>query len=113
MSEIARALRKSRQFQVTVGKFKFTVRRPTDVEAIAIHQENMTFDKIASKFVIGWEGVTVDAIQGGGSMTVPEFDREDWEEWCADRPDFWQPISLGLWERYSKHIEKAEAAGKV
>lgn len=112
MSDLARALRKQREFKVEIGKFTFTARRPTDVEALAIHRENMTFDQIATRFVVDWSGVTEDDIKGGGSTVAPPFDREDWETWCSDRPDFWQPISLKLLEKYGEHMERAEVVTK-
>lgn len=113
MSELAKALRKQREFPVKIGKFTFTVRRPKDTEAIEIHEKRMDFSELASKFVCGWSGVTEDDIKGGGgSMVEPPFDLEDWQEWCADRPDFWQPIGNALWEKYSQHIQKAEAVAK-
>lgn len=113
MSELAKVLRKQREFPVKIGKFTFTVRRPTDVEAIEIHTKAMDFSQLAQAYVVGWDGVTEDDIRGGGGSTVASpFDLEDWREWCADRPDFWQPIGNALWEKYSQHIQKAEAVAK-
>ncbi len=112
MSDIARRLRKAREFTVKIGKFTFTVRRPTDVEALVIDREGATFDQIAAKFVVGWDGVVEDDVVGGGGQTPLQFDRDDWEDWVVDRTDFWAPIASALLDRYLQHRSKAEAVVK-
>lgn len=114
MSELAKALRRQREFSIKIGKFTFTVRRPTDVEAVAIYRDGLTFDQLAARFVVDWQDVTVDDIKGGGGSTVaPPFDREDWEEWCSDRPDFWKPIALKMMEQYDVHAKRATDVPKT
>lgn len=111
-AELIRKLKKQREFTVEVGKFSFTGRRPTDIEALEIHRESFDFAQIAMRYVIDWKGVTVDDLVGGGSTIVPEFSEELWQEWCPDHPEFWQPISLKLWDEYQKHLQAQESARK-
>jgi len=113
MSDLAARLRKQRQFTVEVGKFKFTVRRPTDVEALEIFSSGpVRFDRLATEFVVDWGVVVEDDIAGGGSQIPVPFDRELWEEWIADRTDFWQPIGKKILSTYQEHAEKMDAVGK-
>ena len=113
MSDLAARLRKQREFTVEVGKLKFTVRRPTDVEALEIFSKGaVRFDRLATEFVVDWGVVVEDDIAGGGSQIPVPFDRELWEEWCADRTDFWQPIGKKILSTYQEHAEKMDAVGK-
>ena len=112
MADFVQRIRKNRELTVTIDRFKFTARRPTDVEAIALYRGNNAFSSVAADFVIGWEGVTEnDVVGGGGSDPIP-FAPELWREWCADRPDFWGPISDAVIESYREHAEKVAAAVK-
>lgn len=112
MSRLSEKLRKRREVKIKVGKFTFLALRPTDVEAVEIHRKDMQFSEIAARFVIGWEAVTEDDLIGGGVKDEVAFDRDSWEEWCANRADFWTPISEALLAAYSKHREEQEAAPK-
>lgn len=105
-------LRKNRELKVTVGKFRFTCRRPTDVEALEIHRADAQFSTVAVRFVIGWENVLEDDIVGGGVMTAVPFDVALWAEWCAERPDFWTPISMAVLDAYKLNRERLLDAAK-
>lgn len=105
-------MRKQRELKVTVGKFVFFARRPNDVEALELHQEESTFAAIAQRAVIGWENVVENDVVGGGGNSPLSFDEKLWREWCADRPDFWKPISERVLEAYELHAKEIEAAGK-
>jgi len=110
--ELIAKIRQQRELKVTVGKFTFTGHRPTDVEAIALGQADSAFSDIAERFVIGWDGVTEDDIVHGGSMVPVPFDALLWAEWCADRPDFWGPISTAVLDSYRQHAKTTEDAAK-
>ena len=112
MSALAQKLRKNRELTVSVGRWKFIARRPTDVEAIDLHRRGAEFSEIARRFVIGWEGVTRDDLGDRGMTDPAPFDREDWEEWVADRSDFWTPIASGVLAAYEKYRTDLEAAPK-
>lgn len=103
-------LRKARETKVPAGGFTFTVRRPTDTEFLE-HRELRVFE-IAQEYVIGWEGVTeADIVKGGGEDPVP-FNRDLWREWCADRPDLWEPLFEAVLTAYEQHAEARKAAAK-
>ena len=105
-------IRKRRECKVVIGRFTFTVRRPTDVEAIALHRSDSAFNSIAADFVCGWEGVTTDDLIGDKTADPVPFDAELWREWCADRPDFWGPIANAALDAYREHAQQLEEAAK-
>ena len=105
-------IRKQREVTVKIGKFTFTARRPTDVEAIALHRSDGAYSTIAADYVINWAGVTEDDVIGGGSADPLAWSAVLWAEWCADRPDFWGPISEAVLESYRLHASRMEDATK-
>jgi hypothetical protein len=106
-------LQKQRELKVVVGKFTFTARRPTDVEMIEIGRSGVEWHGMAERFVTGWEGVSEDDIIGGGGSDKPAFTLALWAEWCADRPDFWEPIASALLDAYKAHAAHLkDTAGK-
>lgn len=111
-AELIARLRKQREGRVTLGPFTFTFRRPTDVEMVAIGREGLDFPALAARYVVGWDGVTDGAIAGGGGTNVVAFDAALWREWCADRPDFWQPIGTAIVEAYTLHQAALSEAAK-
>lgn len=110
--DLIRRIRKQRELKVTVGKFVFIARRPTDVEAVELHRSSVTFADIAEKFVSGWENITEDDVLGGGGSDSVEFDADLWREWCHDRPDFWEPIASAVLESYRLHASRLETEAK-
>ena len=105
-------IKKQRELTVKVGAFTFTARRPTDVEAIALHRSDGAYSDIAADYVIGWSGVTeLDVVRGGSSETLT-WDRDLWREWCADRPDFWGPIASAVLDSYREHATRQEEVAK-
>lgn len=104
------SLKKSRQSQIEVGGFSFTYRRPTDQEAINLRE--VTFIEIAQRFVVDWKGVKGTDIYSGGDGAEVPFDAELWREWCADHPEFWQPISGAVLDSYKQHREAQDESKK-
>lgn len=103
-------LRKARQSVVELEGFKFTIRRPTDAEAASL--PTLTLSDVATRFVVGWEGVKeIDLIPGGNPVEVP-FNSMVWGEWCADRPDFWAPITDAVLASYRQHRGAVEEEAK-
>lgn len=105
-------MRAQREVQVTVGKFVFTVRRPTDVEAFSGQKRGDGPAELAANAVVGWKNVLEDDIVGGGGTDAVEFSPELWREWCADRPDFWAPITNAVVDAFKGHSQALEAAAK-
>lgn len=94
-------IKAARLTQITVGKYTFTVRRPTDLEASRLsHQNQETFLK---SFVTDWKGVhEIDLIAGGTAVDVP-FEPDLFAEWIADQPQLWEPITSGIIDAYKRH----------
>jgi hypothetical protein len=53
----------------------------------------------------------VDLVPGGVGTEVA-FDPEVWKEWCADHPEFWQPIASAVLEAYKRHTEAQDDTKK-
>lgn len=102
-------IRKSRETQVEAAGRKFTIRRPTDEEALAFGKSGLL--EIVKKFVIGWELNEIDIIPGGDASAVP-FDAELFAEWVADQPEVWEPLGTAILEAYKAHADKREASIK-
>lgn len=105
-------IREQRRLKVQAGGHTFFARRPTDVEAVELHRSGATLHEIARRFVAGWEGVTEDHVVGGGGSDPVPFSAELWTEWCADRPDLWEPIASAVLDAYQLHAQRLEQAGK-
>jgi hypothetical protein len=103
-------LRKARETVVEVEGFKFTVRRPTDQEAINLR--DITFIEVAQRYVVGWAGVQELHLIPGGDGREVGFDADLWKEWCADHPEFWQPISTAVMDAYQKHRQEQDETKK-
>ena len=108
-SALIAKLRKAREFAVEVGGFKFTARRPTDVDAIEL--VGIAPVDFVKRFVIGWNLTELDVIPGGGPEPVP-FDQDLWSEWISDRPDLWEPLAVPIMDAYKRHVDEREAAAK-
>jgi hypothetical protein len=108
-SALIAKLRKTREFGIEAGGFKFTARRPTDVDAIELG--GIAPVEFVKRFVVGWSLTELDVIPGGGPEPVA-FDSELWAEWIADRPDLWEPLAIPIMDAYRKHVEQREAAAK-
>lgn len=106
---LIRQIRAQRRISVAVGKFTFTVSRPTDVEALQLQKNGGAYSEIAQKFVVDWSGVSEDDIVGGGNVDPIPFDAALWNEWASDRPDFWEPISTAVLNAYIEHTKKLES----
>lgn len=103
-------IRKSREQRVDVGGYTFTVRRPTDIEAMALRNAGGIADLLP--FVVGWEGVKeIDLVPGGNAVPVA-FDPVVAAEWLADRPDLLQPLVEAIMESYRAHVAALEGAAK-
>lgn len=110
--ELIARIKKSRETEVKVDKFTFIIRRPTDVEAVALSRESTGPADVAQKFVVGWKGITEDDVVGGGGSEPVAFDVDLWREWCADNPAFWAPIAEAALKAYEAHAKDQETSAK-
>lgn len=111
-ADLLRRMRKSREFTVDIGKFKFTVLRPTNTDMYEAGQTGMTPIEFARKFVVGWSGVTEADVVPQGTTDTLEFDADVWSAWLDDHPEFWGPIGDGIIAAFQKHKDRQEAAEK-
>lgn len=102
MSELSEKMRKAREKIVEVGKHKFNVLRPTDLDMMRFSKTNDVPRLIAS-IVVGWDNVTgLDLCPSGDANSVP-FDAEACAEWLTDRADLLGPVFDDAMERYKQH----------
>ncbi len=105
-------IRKGRAFTITVGRWTFHARRPTDMEAGDLHRERATTGSLAARFVSGWEGMRTCDLVGGEDETPVEFDAAVWREWIVDQPNVYQAIGDRIMEVYLAHAAQLEADRK-
>lgn len=109
-SVLIQKLRAAREQKVPVGGYTFTVRRPTDIEMVALSGADSMARLLP--YVIGWEGVKeIDIISGGDPRPV-EFDADVCAEWMSDRPDLFGPLVDAILASYGKHAEQIKASVK-
>jgi len=96
-------IRRARELKVPVNGKNYTIRRPTDAEAVEM-PSTRAFDFVCA-FVVGWDLVELDLIPGGGPEAVP-FDADLWREWVADHPDLWQPLAMAMKDAYIAHVKE-------
>lgn len=110
MSALIQKLRKARERNVAVGGYTFTVRRPTDLEALDLRTASR-IDALL-RFVVGWQGVNEIDLMPGGSAVPVAFDAALAAEWLADRPDLLDPLVDAIVDAYRAHVAALEAAAK-
>jgi len=104
-------IRKAREVGVEVNGKSFTIRRPTDEEAIRIGRDDMDMLAIVKRFTIGWDLTELDVIPGGTGIKLP-FDADLFGEWVADEPIVWEPLAQAIMDAYKAHADKRESAVK-
>jgi hypothetical protein len=100
---------RARERVVAAGGHSFTIRRPTDADALAM-QERAPLDFVR-KFVVGWDLTELELIPGGAPEAVP-FDPDLWAAWVGDHPELWEPLATQIVDDYRKHVESREAVEK-
>ncbi|MCP4935676.1 MAG: hypothetical protein GY927_16080 [bacterium] len=111
--DLLERLKESRQSKIAAGAFEFSIRRPTDMEAITM-QYTSTKEAVLGvmRFVNEWKGVTeADVVPGGTGDSVP-FDADLFAEWVQDRPELWSALIDGVLDAYTQHREAQETEGK-
>lgn len=102
-------LQRARERGVTVGDRTYTIRRPTDADALGM--QGLGPLDFVRKFVVGWDLAEVDVVPGGGPEKVP-FSGELWAAWVGDHPEVWEPLATAIVDDYKAHVEARESAGK-
>lgn len=88
-------LLKGREVVADLGRMKFTLVRPSEMELIQMGgptgQVDVGLVMLRDKCV-GWSGVLESDISPGGASDEIPFDRVLYQNWIADRPDIWVPM---------------------
>lgn len=105
-------LRKARQSTVVVGKYTFSVTRPTDMQMFEMRSRKIAQRDILEQYVTGWSGVTELDISAEGSNEPVIFSGDLFDEWIADRPELWAPIVTAIVDLYRAHEKAQETVAK-
>src|SRR5262245_39371250 len=109
MRETVKRIQKARQSCVTVNDFRFTTRRPTDIEAARFHSEGKNVFDWVLEFTIDWaraDGSPVLGTHLGGDTNDAEpFEPELWREWLSDNSEYWQPIYKHITQQYDNFLK--------
>lgn len=111
---ISAQLLKARDSVLEVGRFKFTIRRPSEAELLRRrHRANGSdlLTNLASvhEDVVNWDGVLEsDILDGGASEPVP-FNRTLYALWIEDRADLWKAIATHIEKAVVEHQKKIES----
>lgn len=109
--ELIERIQKARALRVQADGFVFHARRPSDAEAAALAGASLEPLAFVRRFVTGWEGVRErDVVADGGDAAAP-FSPELWQEWIADRPEFWAPLSSAIIGAYTAHAQRLADLG--
>lgn len=106
--------RKTGQSRVEVGRFAFTVQRPTPAEVLFSRNGQLSVDlSFVAAHVVGWENVLESDLIPGGDPEPLTFDKALFKAWMEDQPDLWAPLSKTLVTSYEAYEEAREARGKL
>lgn len=109
MSALTDKLRRARERVVEVAGRRFTLRRPTDAEAMLLGEQ--TGLDLVRRYITGWDLREIDLIPGGGPDPVP-FDAALWADWVDDQPALWAPLAEAIVTAYREHADAREGAAK-
>lgn len=109
MSALADKLRRARESVIEAGGHQFTIRRPTDMEAVQMGEQ--TALDILCRHTVGWTLKEIDLVPGGTPVDAA-FDAEAFREWVQDQPTVFAALMEGIKGAYAAHAQKREAAAK-
>ena len=116
MSDLAKKIRKSREFSREVRGWRLRMIRPLVGELHKIFKAEqdrpMTELEIAVQFTIDWGDVKeCDLVKSGNTEPVA-FDREAWREILTDDPVLWRDVCAAIFAEVEKYKEKEEERSK-
>jgi len=103
---------KSRDSQVEAGRYRFTLRRPTQLDIIRMEGGNLSIE-VACRHYVGWDKVLESDLLPGGDPEPVDFDSDLFALWIADKPDLWGAVVKGVVDAVRAHEEAAENRGNV
>lgn len=110
---LAAQLLKSRETKITIGRFTFNIRRPTDMELMRLragesNSINVNLELIRSH-ITGWSGVLESDIVSGESSDPVPFDMNLYQMWIEERSELWEPLIKGFTSAIAEQDKRAEA----
>lgn len=110
MSALADKLRRARESTIECGGHVFTIRRPTDFEAVLMGEK--TALDILCQHTVGWNLTELGlGVPGGTDAAVP-FDADCFREWVQDQPAAFAALMDGIKDTYAAHAQQREDAAK-
>jgi len=109
MSSIAERLRAARSIEINVGDLTFTGTRATPEEFSRYAAQATTDSQICRIHIDGWEGVKESDLIEGGKDTTVKFNRDDFSEVIAEKPEWYRPIVAEIIkDAQDRFLRKAE-----
>jgi hypothetical protein len=109
MSALADKIRRARESTVAACGHSFTIRRPTDADAMTLGEATVL--DVGCRFTVGWTLHEIDMIPGGSPVAAP-FDAEAFREWVSDQPEVLGTVSAAVVAAYQAHVAKRSEAEK-
>lgn len=100
-------IRRAREKDVEIGGFRFTIRRPTDLEMARMISAPDRAERML-RCVVGWSGVRGLDLFPGGDDAPAEFDSDVCVEFLSDDPSLAGPIMDQINEAYAAHAAALE-----
>ena len=117
MATLVEKLRRAREITVDSEGFRFTFRRPTDLEITEIKRIGLS-ERLLLAFVIGWgktDGSPITEIDlglPGGEPHPLDFDSEACVDFLADRQEMLDFVTKAIAESYAAHSKAMKEATK-
>ena len=99
-----------RQFTLEVDGHRYTLRRPTDAEALS--SLRITTLDLVKRFCDGWDHTELSLGIPGGTGEPAPFSRDLWETWVEDQPTLWGPLSEAIQTAYVQYETARSQAEK-
>lgn len=109
MSAIAEKLRSARRIDIKIGEITFTGSRVTPEQYSRYSNASMTDADVCRLHIDGVEGAKESDLIEGGAKTPWKFNREDFSEVIAEKPEWYKPLVVELIKHaQERYLQKAE-----
>lgn len=112
--DIVEKIRRGRERRVEVGRWAFTIRRPTPMQMTMLRDvaDNEQRARRLLGFVVGWEGVRAKDVYPGGADEPLGFAADVFYEWVSDDLDTATRLIAQINEAYEQHVAQLADAEK-
>jgi hypothetical protein len=109
MSSVAEKLRSARRIEIKIGDITFTGVRATPEQYSRYSNLAMTDAEVCRSHIDGIEGAKESDLIEGGAKTPWKFNREDFSEVIAEKPEWYKPLVSGvIKDAQERFLKKAE-----